>query len=367
MTSASNESMPPKRPAEHELALIQLVNILLRHRRLTARASAGVFTLVVLVTLILPRSYTTEGAFLPNSPAGTNAMSAIAAQYGFSLPGGDGGFSPEFYSELLRTRAMLTRLVDTEFEDVRVRLGMFRPAESRSGTLVDLFDIDHENPRQARELALRRLRDMVSVSTGRFSGTVRFSVTSPTPELSHSIATRILELVHDFDTSRRQSRAAAERRFSEARMEAALAELRATEDSLQAFLQRNRMIQSPELQFERDRLQREVSMRQQVYSALAQAYERARIDEVRNTPVVTVIQEPHAPVLPNQRRLLLKGLLALVFGAAFGAIAGFFREVGSRLEQAREEDVIAEFNRLKTETAQDISRPWRILTPSGRD
>lgn len=367
MTSDTNEPMPAKRPAEHELALIQLVNILLRHRRLMARTAVGVFTVVVLVTLILPRSFTSEGAFLPNAPAGTHAMSVIAAQYGFSLPGSDGGFSPEFYSELLRTRAMLTRLVDTEFEDVRVRPGMFRSVESRSGTLVDLFDIDHDDPRRARELALRRLRDMLSVSTGRFSGTVRFSVTSSTPELSHSIATRIMELVHDFDTRRRQSRAAAERRFSEARLETAQAELRAAEDTLQAFLQRNRMIQSPELQFDRDRLQREVSMRQQVYSALAQSYERARIDEVRNTPVVTVIQEPHSPVLPDRRYLLLKGLLGLLFGAALGAIAGFVREMGSRLEHAREEDVIAEFNRLKTATARDIVRPWRILTPSGRE
>ncbi len=46
--------------------------------------------------------------------------------------------------------------------------------------------------------------------------------------------------------------------------------------------------------FEHDRLERPVSMRQELVTAMAQAYEQARVDEVRNTPVITVIDQPES-------------------------------------------------------------------------
>jgi len=89
----------------------------------------------------------------------------------------------------------------------------------------------------------------------------------------------------------RQSQAAAERGFTEERMAEAQEELRAAENELQRFLQNNRQFQnSPELVFQHDRLQRRVAMRQQVYTSLVQSYEQARIDEVPNTPVITVVE-----------------------------------------------------------------------------
>jgi uncharacterized protein involved in exopolysaccharide biosynthesis len=60
-----------------------------------------------------------------------------------------------------------------------------------------------------------------------------------------------------------------------------------------------------------------------VVSALAQNYGQARIDEVRDIPVITIVEAPEAPALPDSRMLLLRGLLALVARALLGALLAF--------------------------------------------
>ena len=78
------------------------------------------------------------------------------------------------------------------------------------------------------------------------------------------------------------------------------------------------MANSPQLTFENDRLERQVFMRQELVTAMAQAYEQARIDEVRNTPLITVIDRPEPAALPDPR-----WLLEIVLGLSLGMMVGF--------------------------------------------
>lgn len=66
-----------------------------------------------------------------------------------------------------------------------------------------------------------------------------------------------MNAVNDFNQRTRRDQPAAERKFIEARLQVATADLRAAEDRMQQFLQGNRVTGSPDLQFTRDRLQRE--------------------------------------------------------------------------------------------------------------
>ena len=66
-------------------------------------------------------------------------------------------------------------------------------------------------------------------------------------------------------------------------------------------------------------------MRQQLYTTLSEAYNQARIDEVRNTPALTIIEPPREPAEPDSRLLLLRALIGLVGGAAVGVILSLVR------------------------------------------
>jgi uncharacterized protein involved in exopolysaccharide biosynthesis len=130
--------------------------------------------------------------------------------------------------------------------------------------------------------------------------------------------------VDSFNLKSRQSQASQERRFTEQRLTQAQADKRQAEDELQAFLQRNRDFRSsPQLSFAYDRLADNVSLRQQLYTTLAQSYEQARIEEVRDTPVITIVEPPMLPARPDPRpfgrAIAVCVLLALVV-ARFTAV-----------------------------------------------
>jgi len=76
-------------------------------------------------------------------------------------------------------------------------------------------------------------------------------------------------------------------------------------------------------------------MQQQVYSSLAQAFEQARIDEVRNTPVLTLVDPPNLPAEPDRRWLLAKALLAALLGAMIGAFVALSRDFFGRTGDER--------------------------------
>src|SRR5207244_4476199 len=100
----------------------------------------------------------------------------------------------------------------------------------------------------------------------------------------------------------------------EGRSQEALTELRTAEQAMQDFLVRNRQYQnSPPLQFEASRLQRRIDLTQQVYTNLVQAYEQARVAEVRNTPVLTIIDKPEGSAQPSVRLRTL-GILGVLLG-----------------------------------------------------
>ncbi len=340
--------------AGSEISLIRLLNIVLAHRTLVASCAVLLFLVVVVVTLLLPRTYTVTSSFTPQSERLASNLAGIAAQFGVPLPSADAGASPDFYVELLQSQRILG-------ETIKTRYTFPSDTGQVSGTLVDIFEIEGETEAEKQELALRRLRGLITADLDRPSGVVTFDVETDNSALSAQIAKRLLDLLNRFNLETRQSQASAERRFTEGRLAEAKEELLQAENQLQAFLEVNRDLgTSPLLRFRQDRLEREVSVRQAVVSALAQNFEQARIDEVRDIPVITVVEAPLAPALPDRRMLLLKGVLALIAGALLGSLLAFVLAFvrASRTDPADELD---EFRQLRRATARDIRRPWRLL------
>ena len=243
-----------------------------------------------------------------------SGLASLAGQFGFNIPGTGGSESPEFYQELLQSREVLTAVIDHEYQ-------IFRHEDTDTVLLLDLVEIDGETYAERIDRGLEWLReDALKTLAGRETGIVDFSITTRWPDLSHQMATVLLETVQSFNLSNRITQAQAEREFLEERVGAAQGELHQVEGSMQRFLQDNRSWQdSPELIFRHEKLQREVAMRQQVYSGLMEAYEQARIREVRDTPVITIIEHPILPPRREPRGVVLKLLLGGVLGGMIAA------------------------------------------------
>lgn len=285
-----------------------------RHARMLIAVPVTLAVLAVGWNLVRPRSYTSRASFLPQrSDATRSGLGALATQLGLDLSMDRTGQSPAFYAELMRTPQLLGDVAAARYT---------KGTPPDSGTLAELLKIRGRTPALQRDAVARRLGQMIEIRVDPTTDIVRIFVTSPSPELSQQLATGVLAEVNRFNVARRRTRAAAERQFTEERRVQARAELSEAEDRMRRFLESNRNFSnSPALVATRDRLQRDLSLHQQVYSTLTQAYEQARIDEVRDTPVITVIEQPLMPARPDSRRLVTWLAASLLVGLLVALVA----------------------------------------------
>jgi uncharacterized protein involved in exopolysaccharide biosynthesis len=264
--------------------------------------------ILVALSLSQDRTYTASAAFRPQQAAGQQGIGGVAAQLGIAVPTANSGETPAFYARLLQSRTVLAAVVDSPF---------IRVAGGSSARFEDIMEIEEQPDAERRfALAMEALKEMTSVEISRETGVVEVTVTSPDPDFSVELLDRLIAQLNDFNLRQRQSQAAAERLFTESRLAEARADLREAEGRLQAFFQQNRQyMTSPVSQFEHDRLQREILHRQQLLLSLSQAFEQARIEEVRDIPVITLIDPPSPPTYPDSRGTLVKGIIGLILGS----------------------------------------------------
>jgi uncharacterized protein involved in exopolysaccharide biosynthesis len=355
----SEAAAPRWQDDTEEISFASLLAVLLRHRRRVVGLPLLVALVWVAIVLILPREYTAEAVFTPSTSSGQlSQLAGLAAQFGVSVQQGQTNESPAFYADLLQSQELLRSTVETpyRFPDSRAA-----DADTLSGDLVTLLDVGGSDSAKRVEKAVEKLRSRLTIGTDATTGLVTVDVQTRWAVLSRDVASRLLNLVNAFNLETRQTQAAAERRFLEGRVETSRDSLRTTEDDLQVFLEHNRSYQnSPQLQFEYDRLQRHVTLQQQGYSTLAQSLEQAKIDQVRNTPVITVVEPPVAPARPDRRHLLLKAALGLVLGGVL-AVAWAFGSEWARRAPSEEPEEYRELGREWAETKEDLRAAWRRL------
>jgi uncharacterized protein involved in exopolysaccharide biosynthesis len=81
-----------------------------------------------------------------------------------------------------------------------------------------------------------------------------------------------------------------------------------------------------------------VSLRQQVYVSLAQSHEAAKVEEVRNTAVITVIERPQGFVEPEPRGTIRKVIVGMFLGGFLALGIAFGAEYARRAREAGPED-----------------------------
>jgi tyrosine-protein kinase Etk/Wzc len=337
-----------------ELSMLALGTILVRRRWRIARFLLLGGVIAVGSTLSRPRKFVGSASFVPaSSDSRQSGLASLAGQFGVAIPTGNSSVSPEFYASLLESRALLLAIArDTvalpEFNGVRVPLINLLVPSDRPAT-----------PSREDE-AVRALRGVIGVSTVKATGVVALTVTTRWRNVSVAIADALVRGVNDFNQRTRQGQATAERKFVEGRLALASAELRATEDRLRQFLEGNRNIgNAPELSIQRDRIQRDLTLRQQVFTSLTQSYEEARVREVRETPVITTVDAPSVPADPEPRGLVKALVVGALLGGIFGAVLAVAQEMARRRSKQGDTEANAFLESLQ-EAKGDLRRavPW---------
>ncbi|HEX7117790.1 MAG TPA: hypothetical protein VF212_03335 [Longimicrobiales bacterium] len=338
-----------------DVSLLGLANAVLRHRRLLVVLPLALAFVVGVSSLLRDRAYSARTTFLPQgSDASGGTVSILGRQLGIDIGAGAPGQSPAFYAYLVTSRAILEELIHSEFTWATEEGTVTRP-------LLDVFAGGGATERERLRRAIDRLAESLVVRVNGPTGLVEIEAKAPDPILAEQILGRVLELINRFNVEQRQSQAAAEARFAGERLETARQEMLEAEDELRSFLEENARFElSPRLQLEYSRLTRRLAMRERLHATLAESYEQARIQQVRNTPVITVVERPEGSGRPMARGTVLRVAVALVAGFVLALLVAFLRDASARLSASGADEYRA-FLALRREAAADLRWPVRAL------
>jgi tyrosine-protein kinase Etk/Wzc len=333
------ELEPARSPRrESDISLFELMTPLVRRWKLIAATALTCGLLTFLILLLQRPTYTAVTTFAPENSSSSGLMSSLVGLAGLAGQLGLGSsssssVSPEFFVRLADSDELLRSTLLKEFTNP--------DSSAVQRPLLQLLEVKGRTPEQRIQAGTVMLRKRTDASSDKSTGIVTLRVKLYSPELAADVAKYMVQLLNRFNLETRQSQSREQRRFSGERLAVAEQELRAAEQAQLAFLQRNRQyLDSPLLAFEYNRLSRQVGLRQEVYQSLVKAHEEARIAEVRDTPVLTVIDSAVAPVSPSGPRRILGSTVALVFGAGLGVLLAYIAAARARARRSPTPDYL---------------------------
>lgn len=345
----SNPSAAPVAQDDDGLTLIDAVHAVLRYRRFVAATGTGLALLVAIFVFTRPRTYMSQASFTPQATRSQlGALGGLAAQLGVAMPTSEGNQSPAFYADLLSSRAVLEPLA---------AMPITHPKTGDLSTVAEVLLPPKLAPRLRGAAAILALRKAIVVGVDTRTGVVRVTTTTRYPELSAMLTDSAIAQLNNFNVASRRSQAAAQRQFLEGRLAITSRQLADAEEALSDFVKRNRgnRSASPELAVREQRLNRVLALRTEVQSGLAQALEQAKLDEIRDTPLVTVIERARIAVEPQPRGLVTSTIVGFIVGLATGAVIAIVRFVLS-VNLSERPSSFAGLTHEWTATRRDLAR-----------
>jgi uncharacterized protein involved in exopolysaccharide biosynthesis len=357
-TDARNRMTESQWQDGEDVSLFAIGTTLLRSRWRIVRWMVAGAALGLLTAFFKPATYAASGSIVPQGgDSNRSSLASLAGQFGVTIPVTNQSVSPEFYATLLKSRVLLQPIANDTF--TVPELG------GRRVGFTELFDIKGSSRANREENAMKLLKKIIVVSSNKSTGIVEVSTSTEWRSVSLAIVTALLNGVNDYNGRTRQGQAAAERKFIAQRLAVADDDLRAAESRLADFLRSNRDIGSPQLTLQRERFQRELALRQQVYVSLTQSYEDARIREVRDIPVVSTFEPPYASTEPASRGSVIRLVLGLIIGALLGIAVSLVSAFIARRRadgDAEASEFFATLDEVKSRTVGRVAR----LSTTGR-
>ncbi|MBN2570806.1 MAG: hypothetical protein JXA68_01650 [Ignavibacteriales bacterium] len=289
----------------------------------------AIIVLVYLFFLTKPY-YDSSVSILPeygNKSSTFSQLSSLASMAGINI----GDVSPTaiyenlIYSETVVSNVVFRKYKTTEFKD--------------SINLIEYFEIEVDDDLPKEEAnrylfikAYQKIKNLITTNLDRLTNVLTITVRMPESKLSSEVVNQFVISLDDYIRTQRKSFATEQVKFIENRVIEVADSLRDSEEKLKKFRELNRVtIQSPQLMLEQSRLLRNLEILQTVYIELTKQLELARIDQVKDTPVLNVKEYAGNPILKTgpQRivTFVLLMMLSFVISCLYFIYNGKIKEI----------------------------------------
>lgn len=293
--------------------LVEIGRLLWRSRKAIAAVTAIVTVCSIIVSLLLPPYYRSSVSLMPETErsklGGLGGLSELAAMAGVNV-GGDVTLA-RLYPTIIKSEVILRNVLYAEY----------RTAESeKPQNLIQIWEIGGKTERHAYEDALTALQNALDVTLDNKTNIVTISIEMKDAALAADLVNKTVAELDKFFRTKRTTNATEQRKWIEGRVKEVESDLGKSEDVLKEFREKNRRIgDSPQLLLQQQRLIREVEINSTLYVELKKQYEIVRIEEIKNIPLVSII-DPAVPRVyrerPKRRNIVITFFLLSLAGAS---------------------------------------------------
>ncbi len=290
------------------------------------------FTIVYSLFFVNP-VYESSAKIMSSSPSSNPSQAAgIAAQFGINLPTGQS--DPEWvYPEVVKSRTIARSMLKRKFDTEK-----FGQQKTLLQILSNIDNISNPDMEAHIKNAVDNVIGMININkNGSFYD---LTIKASEPNFARDFAVALIQELDSHQRDYNKKKTSKTRKFIEERIESTRKELENAEESLKDFNDRNRRIEnSPALQLERQRLSRETAVLTGVFTTLKQQLETTKIEEVKESEYVIVLDPPEAPLYrskPKRKRMVL---ISFILGLGIGIIIAFIKEFLDRAEKVNREKI----------------------------
>ncbi len=320
--SAEEDEQKPKIVDNNMIDFKVLFKVLMGGKKWIFTSTVILAVISTAFSFLMTKYYTARISLYPTKQdmdSNLGQFQSLVSSIGMNIPSEHQNFN---ISDVVQSNLIKQKILDQKWET--------NGFENRS--LFDLWKFydspwyspfSSANPDSAyiNEKAIAYLSKQVDVIENRKTGLIEVLVSLEDPIVSAGVANFTGEQVQAYIQRENSAQAKKEKNFIESRLLVVKNELIVLEEELKAFSERNRGYEeSPELFMVYSRIFREVEAKKQVVITLQQQLELARIEEVKQSPILHILDRAEIPARkssPNRILFLIVGACFGFFGSAF--------------------------------------------------
>ncbi len=254
---------------------------------------------------------------------GVSQFQSIIANLGVNAPKNDQNFH---IPDVVKSKLIAKKII----------LNSWAMEDGKNSNLINLWSLNKKNwfgfkdsqPADSAyfiDIAIKKLNKHIDVNEDKSTGLIRIAATFKDPLISANIANYIVQEVQSYIQKENSAQSKKEKIFISDRLIIVKNELEEAEIKLKDFKERNRGYEdSPELFMVFSKFFREAEAKKEVYVMLQQQLELARIDEVKKSPILHILDKAVPPTRKSSPRRLFFMFLFSFIGFLYSSFRSIF-------------------------------------------
>lgn len=317
--------------------------------------ATGIIASILIV--LVPRSFSTKVMLAPESESFSSGgmLSSIGASFGLDLSSmqSSDAIYPLLYPDLIESNDFIVNLFSVQVETIDGSLKTnyydylsshqkhapwdpvikgirkvlkFRPKKTVRPVVAGPDAGPNPFMLTEREYSIAKLvKDYVTCTVDRKTDVITISVRDQDPMICANLADSIRIMLQDFITTYRTGKSRADMEYYGRLAEEAGQEYNEAMTAYSDFCDRHQNITMQSFISERDRLENEMQIKYNTYSAMNTQYQAARAKVQERTPVFTILQNTSVPVKPDKPKRMLF-VLGMMFLACTASVLYYIKD-----------------------------------------